>query len=131
MAARIRPCRKIRAIKTDLEKNQLNPAAQLNQKQQLNELNETLAQLQGDTPLVQVCVDGQVVGEVISAWTGIPLGKMLKDEINTVLSLKPLLEERVIGQTHALEAIAQRIRTARANLEDPGKPKGGIFARWS
>ncbi|MBK7365808.1 MAG: type VI secretion system ATPase TssH [Nitrosomonas sp.] len=115
---------KIRAIKTDLEKNQLNPAAQLNQKQQLNELNETLAQLQGDTPLVQVCVDGQVVGEVISAWTGIPLGKMLKDEINTVLSLKPLLEERVIGQTHALEAIAQRIRTARANLEDPGKPKG-------
>ena len=115
---------KIRAIKTDLEKNQLNPAEQLNQKQQLNELNETLAQLQGDAPLVQVCVDGQVVGEVISAWTGIPLGKMLKDEINTVLSLKPLLEERVIGQTHALEAIAQRIRTARANLEDPGKPKG-------
>ncbi len=115
---------KIRALKTDLEKNQLNSATQLNQKQQLNELNEALTQLQGDTPLVQVCVDGQVVGEVISAWTGIPLGKMLKDEINTVLSLKPLLEERVIGQTHALEAIAQRIRTARANLEDPGKPKG-------
>ena len=115
---------KIRALKTDLEKNQLNSATQLNQKQQLNELSEELAKLQGDTPLVQVCVDGQVVGEVISAWTGIPLGKMLKDEINTVLSLRPLLEERVIGQTHALEAIAQRIRTARANLEDPGKPKG-------
>jgi type VI secretion system protein VasG len=92
--------------------------------QELASLNAALDQLQGETPLVQLVVDGQTVGEVISAWTGIPLGKMIKDEINTVLSLKPLLEERVIGQSHALEAIAQRIRTARANLEDPGKPKG-------
>jgi type VI secretion system protein VasG len=92
--------------------------------QELASLNAELDQLQGETPLVQIVVDGQTVGEVISAWTGIPLGKMVKDEINTVLSLKPLLEERVIGQSHALEAIAQRIRTARANLEDPGKPKG-------
>lgn len=92
--------------------------------QELAGLNAELDQLQGETPLVQIVVDGQTVGEVISAWTGIPLGKMIKDEINTVLSLKPLLEERVIGQSHALEAIARRIRTARANLEDPGKPKG-------
>jgi type VI secretion system protein VasG len=92
--------------------------------QELASLNAELDQLQGETPLVQIVVDGQTVGEVISAWTGIPLGKMVKDEINTVLSLKPLLEERVIGQSHALEAIARRIRTARANLEDPGKPKG-------
>jgi type VI secretion system protein VasG len=69
-------------------------------------------------------VDGLVVAEIVASWTGIPLGKMVKDEINTVLKLKPLLEERVIGQNHALEAVAQRVRTARANLEDPNKPKG-------
>jgi type VI secretion system protein VasG len=64
------------------------------------------------------------VAEIVAAWTGIPLGKMVKDEIKTVLNLKPLLGERVLGQPHALEAVAQRVRTARANLEDPNKPKG-------
>ena len=68
-------------------------------------------------------VDGLVVAEIVAAWTGIPLGKMVKDEIRTVLGLKPLLEERVIGQPHALAAVAQSVRTARANLEDPNKPK--------
>jgi type VI secretion system protein VasG len=102
----------------------LSPEERAHLQQELASLNAELDQLQGETPLVQIVVDGQTVGEVISAWTGIPLGKMVKDEINTVLLLKPLLEERVIGQSHALEAIAQRIRTARANLEDPGKPKG-------
>lgn len=115
---------KIREIRLNLEAGSLNPEEQARQLQQLNGLNTELANLQGEQPLVQVFVDGQVVGEVIAGWTGIPLGKMLKDEINTVLCLKSLLEERVIGQSHALEAIAQRIRTARANLEDPSKPKG-------
>ncbi|HEY8101319.1 MAG TPA: type VI secretion system ATPase TssH [Burkholderiaceae bacterium] len=87
-------------------------------------LQEELFKLQGEMPLVPVCVDGQTVGEIVSAWTGIPLGKMIKDEIKTVLNLKPLLEERVIGQSHALEQVAQRVRTARANIEDPNKPKG-------
>ena len=91
---------------------------------ELTTLNGELTRIQGESPLIQVCVDGQTAGEVISAWTGIPAGKMLKDEIKTVLSLKPLLEARVIGQSHALEAIAQRIRTSRANLEDPNKPIG-------
>lgn len=114
----------INDVKAALEAGNINPVEQVTQKQKLNQLNAELINLQGETSLVQVCVDGQAVGEVISAWTGIPLGKMLKDEINTVLTLKPLLEDRVIGQSHALEAIAQRIRTARANLEDPNKPKG-------
>ena len=70
--------------------------------------------MQGETPLMQACVNSQTIAEVISGWTGIPVGKMLTDEINTVLSLKDRLEQRVIGQSHALEAIAQRIRTARA-----------------
>ena len=83
-----------------------------------------LRELQGESPMVPLQVDGHVVAEIIAAWTGIPLGKMVKNEINTVLNLKPLLQERVIGQDHALEAVAQRVRTARANLEDPNKPKG-------
>jgi type VI secretion system protein VasG len=85
---------------------------------------QALVTLQGETPMVPMQVDGHVVAEIVAAWTGIPLGKMVKDEIKTVLNLKPLLQERVIGQDHALEAIAQRVRTARASLEDPNKPKG-------
>ena len=85
---------------------------------------EALAALQGDSPLVPMQVDGRVIAEIVAAWTSIPLGKMVKDEIRNVLELKPLLEARVIGQCHALDAVAQRVRTARANLEDPNKPKG-------
>jgi type VI secretion system protein VasG len=85
---------------------------------------DELVALQGETPMIPMQVDGLVVAEIVAAWTGIPLGKMVKDEIKTVLNLKPMLEERVIGQSHALEAVAQRVRTARANLEDPNKPKG-------
>jgi type VI secretion system protein VasG len=83
-----------------------------------------LEQLQGETPLVRVTVDQQIVGEVISGWTGIPAGKMVKDEIATVLSLKELLARRVIGQDHAMDAIGHRIQTSRASLDDPGKPIG-------
>ncbi|WP_407280149.1 type VI secretion system ATPase TssH [Aromatoleum evansii] len=90
----------------------------------LQSLSDELRAMQGEDPMVPLEVDGNVVAGIISAWTGIPLGRMVKDEITTVLQLKPLLEERVIGQSHALDAIAQRVRTARANLEDPDKPKG-------
>src|SRR5581483_4458660 len=91
---------------------------------ELNTLNTELSTLQGETPLMRVCVDSQLVGEVISGWTGIPVGKMLKDEITTVLSLEQHLGARVIGQAHALEGISHRIRTARAGLDDPVKPVG-------
>ncbi|MEO5795083.1 MAG: type VI secretion system ATPase TssH [Rhodoferax sp.] len=93
----------------------------------LVELQTLLAELkvhQGETPLVPVQVDGHVVAEIVASWTGIPLGKMVKDEIKTVLNLAPLLQERVLGQPHAIEAVAQRVRTSRANLDDPHKPKG-------
>jgi type VI secretion system protein VasG len=83
-----------------------------------------LAALQGETPMIRVAVDAQIVGEVISAWTEIPVGKMMKDEISTVLSLPKFLGQRVIGQLHALEIISQRISTARARLDDPNKPIG-------
>jgi type VI secretion system protein VasG len=91
---------------------------------ELEKLNAELDALQGESPLMRVCVDTQIVGEVISAWTGIPVGKMQQDEINTVLKLKDLMAARVIGQNHALEAIAQRISTSRAGMDDPVKPVG-------
>ncbi len=93
-------------------------------REELSELNSKLERLQGETPLMQACVDSHTIAHVISGWTGIPVGKMLTDEINTVLSLHERLEQRVIGQTQALEAIAQRIRTSRANLTDPRRPVG-------
>ena len=90
----------------------------------LRALEEQLTSVQGENPLIHVCVDERIVGEVISAWTGIPLGKMVKDEITTVLDLDGHLRKRVIGQDHALAVIAQRIITSRARLDDPGKPVG-------
>ena len=91
---------------------------------ELTRLNQDLEKVQGEAPMMQACVTSQSIAEVISGWTGIPVGKMLADEINTVLTLKERLEQRVLGQSHALEAISQRIRTARANLTDPRRPIG-------
>jgi len=91
---------------------------------ELARLQAELRELQGETPMVPLQVDGTVVAEIVSAWTGVPLGRMVKDEIRTVRTLGNLLVERVIGQDHALDAIAQRVRTATARLEDPNKPRG-------
>jgi len=91
---------------------------------ELSKLENELAVLQGERGMMRVAVDSQIVGEVISAWTGIPLGKMVRNEIETVLTLDEHLKKRVIGQDHALAAIAQRILTSRANLDDPVKPVG-------
>ncbi|EJN00478.1 type VI secretion system ATPase TssH [Herbaspirillum sp. YR522] len=91
---------------------------------ELKQLFEQLKSHQGETPMVPVQVDGHVVAEIVAGWTGIPLGKMVKDEIKTVLGLDAVLKERVLGQPHAMAAVAQRVRTSRANLDDPSKPKG-------
>jgi type VI secretion system protein VasG len=74
--------------------------------------------------MMQVCVDRQTVAEVISTWTGVPVGRMLKDEIRTVLNLHHQLAERVVGQDHALEMISKRIYATRAGLDDPSRPTG-------
>jgi type VI secretion system protein VasG len=87
-------------------------------------LREELKAAQGETPLVPLQVDGHVVAGIVAGWTGIPLGKMVKDEIRTVLNLKDLLAQRVLGQPRAIDAVAQRVRTARAHLDDPNKPQG-------
>jgi type VI secretion system protein VasG len=91
---------------------------------QLNELHERLKTLQGETPLIFPVVDGQAVAEIVESWTGIPAGRMQSDEIHTVLKLKEAMEARIVGQPHALEAVAQSIRTSRARLTDPRKPIG-------
>jgi type VI secretion system protein VasG len=96
----------------------------INEKEELAKLEAELNALQGESPLMRVCVDGQIVGQVISAWTGIPVGKMMKDEINTTLNLAKILGQRVIGQDHALEQLGQRIQTNKASLDDPNRPIG-------
>src|SRR5690625_6356555 len=77
--------------------------------------------------MIQVHVDGQAIAEVVSNWTGIPLGKMVAGEIQSVLDLSESLSQRVIGQNHALDAVAENIRTSRAGLTDPRKPIGVFF----
>jgi type VI secretion system protein VasG len=91
---------------------------------ELNAVRAELSALQGFEPMMLPVVDANAIAQIIAGWTGIPVGRMVADEIKTVLRLKESLEERVIGQSHALDAIAQRVRTSRANLEDPDKPKG-------
>jgi type VI secretion system protein VasG len=90
----------------------------------LRELEKELAAIQGENPLILASVDEQAVASVVADWTGIPVGRMVKNEIQAVLSLADSLEKRVIGQRHGLEAIAKRIQTSRAGLDNPGKPIG-------
>ena len=91
---------------------------------ELVQLQQELADVQGETPLILARVDEQAIASVVQDWTGIPVGKMVKDEIATVLNLADTLEQRIIGQRHALEMIAKRVQTSRAGLDNPSKPIG-------
>ncbi|MGZ8144434.1 MAG: type VI secretion system ATPase TssH, partial [Methylosarcina sp.] len=92
--------------------------------QQLKELQLQLATLQGERPLIFPTVDSQAIASVIADWTGIPVGRMVKNEIAAILKLGETLNRRVIGQRHALDMIARRVQTSRAGLDNPGKPIG-------
>ena len=92
--------------------------------ERLRQLQSELAAAQGENPLVLPSVDEQAVAAVVADWTGIPVGRMVKDEVATVLVLAKTLSQRVIGQDHALEIVAKRVQTARASLENPNKPIG-------
>ena len=83
-----------------------------------------LAALQGENPLILPTVDYQAVATVVGDWTGIPVGRMARNEIETILKVADALARRVIGQDHAMEMIAKRIQTSRAGLDNPGKPIG-------
>ena len=125
LAQRIEALRnELAAAKPSSETQAASVEAQAALREELAQLTSKLEALQQPSAMVPLQVDGPVVAAIVAAWTGIPLGRMVKDEIGTVLSLKNLLAERVIGQDHALDAIAQRVRTASANLEDPNKPRG-------
>ena len=90
----------------------------------LTGLMDRLRELQGEQPLIFPVVDAQAVAEIVENWTGIPTGRMRSDEIRTVMNLRQAMEQRIIGQPHALEAVAQSIQTSRAKLTDPRKPIG-------
>ena len=91
---------------------------------ELQTLLAKLRELQGETPLILPTVDAQAVAMVVADWTGIPVGRMVKNEIETVLNLAESLNRRILGQRHALDMIARRIQTSRATLDDPNKPIG-------
>jgi type VI secretion system protein VasG len=112
---------------TEASANGPPPAAAPNPealRHELETLNLELDTLQGEEPLIPVCVDGELIGQVVSGWTGIPVGKMMRDDVAVALQLEQHLGRRVIGQTHALEVISMRIRTSKVGIEDPNKPVG-------
>jgi type VI secretion system protein VasG len=91
---------------------------------ELSGLQMKLKELQGESPLILPSVDEQAVASVVQDWTGVPVGRMVKNEIETVLNLAETLNQRVIGQRHGLEMIGRRIQTSRAKLDNPNKPIG-------
>ncbi len=91
---------------------------------QLKSVQAELSDLQGETPLILPTVDYQAVAAVVGDWTGIPVGRMARNEIETILKVADALAQRVIGQDHAMEMIAKRIQTSRAGLDNPNKPIG-------
>ncbi len=93
-------------------------------REKLTATSKQLRELQGEEPLIYPVVDGVAVSEVVAGWTGIPMGRMQSNEIRTVLNLRETMEHRIVGQSHALEAVAQAIQTSRAGLTDPRKPIG-------
>ncbi|WP_158784711.1 type VI secretion system ATPase TssH [Pantoea sp. BAV 3049] len=110
------------ALRAQLHDDEVKDTAALHQT--LAERQQQLKALQGEAPLLFAAVDANVVAAVVSDWTGIPLGRMVKNEIDAVLKLADTLNERVIGQRHGLDLIARRVRTSRARLDDPNKPVG-------
>jgi len=114
----------IAEMRAAIEADAAQGTARASSRARLDDLTATLRTRQGEHPLIHTTVDAQAVAEIVESWTGIPAGRMRADEIRTVLDLRPALERRVIGQPHALETVAQAIRTSRANLTDPRKPIG-------
>ncbi|MCS0628868.1 type VI secretion system ATPase TssH [Telluria mixta] len=101
-----------------------NEAERTALKEQLQAVQAKLTALQGETPLILPTVDYQAVAAVVGDWTGIPVGRMAKNEMETILNIASTLSQRVIGQDHAMEMIAKRIQTSRAGLDNPNKPIG-------
>jgi type VI secretion system protein VasG len=91
---------------------------------QMEKLARELEAVQGDAPLVRIEVDPDMVSKVVSDWTGIPLGKVMREEARNVVNLETNLQERIKGQGEALESITQVIKASKAGLKDPAQPMG-------
>jgi type VI secretion system protein VasG len=115
---------KLEAAAGQAEPAAADPAERAALMEQLKAVQATLAELQGESPLILPTVDYQAVASVVGDWTGIPVGRMARNEMETILKVASLLSQRVIGQDHAMEMIAKRIQTSRAGLDNPSKPIG-------
>jgi len=93
-------------------------------REEVEKLAAELVGVQGESPLVATHVTPVIVSQVVSAWTGIPVGKMLRDDVQNVLQLEDRLRERVVGQDPALATLARKIRASRAGLQSPTQPIG-------
>jgi len=114
-----------KASALDDEVETLDNSAAISEAQaELDAHHTKLTELQGESPLILPACDEQAVASVVADWTGVPVGKMVNDEINTVLNLADIMKKRVIGQDHGMEMIAKRIQTSRAGLDNPNKPIG-------
>ncbi len=114
----------ILGIRATLRKPETTPEQRESLLETLGERRLRLEYLQGESPLILPSVDEQAVASVVQDWTGVPVGRMVKNEIETVLNLSDTLNERVLGQRHALDMISRRIQTSRARLDNPNKPIG-------
>lgn len=123
---------KLRELLAEQKASELDDSiTNIDNTEEIKSVRQTLEQqyldleaLQGETPLILPACDEQAVASVVADWTGVPVGKMVNDEINTVLELPSILKQRVIGQDHGMEMIAKRIQTSRAGLDNPNKPIG-------
>jgi len=115
---------KIVTATTEAAQPKLTDAERADALAELKQVQAELTALQGESPLILPTVDYQAVASVVGDWTGIPVGRMAANEIETILKLPKLLAQRVIGQDHAMEMIAKRIQTSRAGLDNPSKPIG-------
>ncbi|MET0849581.1 MAG: type VI secretion system ATPase TssH, partial [Candidatus Rokuibacteriota bacterium] len=115
---------RILELRRQLRDEAKEPAERETRLAELRELQGKLGSLQGETPLILPSVDAQAVASVVADWTGVPVGRMVKNEAEAILRLADTLSGRVIGQRHGLEMIARRLQTSRARLDNPNKPIG-------
>ena len=114
----------VEATENEVENNDDTPIDAEALKAEFTKLQDELVELQGDIPLVMPTVNESAVASVVADWTGIPVGRMVKNEIASILQLGETLGQRVLGQQHGLDMIAKRIKTSRAGLDSPDKPIG-------
>lgn len=115
---------KVAGLRAQLIESEAGSEESEKAREELRAAQDEVKAMQGETPMIYEVVDHDVVAEVLAGWTGIPVGRMVTDEINAVLKVKESLGERIKGQDYALEVIGETVRTARAGLADPRKPLG-------